>query len=408
MRLLHTSDWHLGQKFINQSRETEHEGALEWLLHTIREQSVDLLIVAGDVFDVSSPPVSAEEQYYRFLTRLRDTGCRHVVVIGGNHDSPSKLDAPRGLLRALDVHVVGSTTGELADELIELRGPDGELQALVAAVPFLRDKDFKFTISGETLDARHRRIQAGILQHYEELAGLVKKRLKGLKKKPPVIATGHLYAKGAQAAEEQANIYVGNLENIDAGQFPELFDYVALGHIHRPQALGKHKHIRYSGSPIPLSFSEVQERKIVVLADFEAGKGLTQLQELPIPVQRRLLSLRGAQAEVELKLQQAHDPEAPLPAWVEVTVESDYAVPGLDQHLRALTADMRLSILKLRNERRFDPVDGEETAEQLENLSPEEVFEKRCAGAGAEERDELLQTFRELRAWAAENADKIR
>ena len=408
MRLLHTSDWHLGQKFINQGREAEHEAALEWLLETIRAKSVEVLIVAGDIFDVSNPPVTAEEQYYRFLTRLKGTCCRHVVITGGNHDSPSKLNAPRGLLRALDVHVIGSTADDLSEEIVELRDEHGEVMAIVVAVPFLRDKDFKFLIPGESFGARVKRIQAGIHRHYAAVADLAEQRLDRLGRRVPVIATGHLYASGTVAAPEQANIYVGNLENIAADQFPALSDYVALGHIHRAQPIGGLDHIRYSGSLIPLSFSEVEDIKSVVLADFEPGRGLTNLRDLAVPTFRRLVTLRGPLEEIEDKLREANQPDDPLPAWVEVIVESDYAMPGLDRRLREFAADFNMELLKIRNERRFNTLEESVSVEALEDMTIEEVFLKRCAGETSEELENLVQTFRELRDWANQHPERLR
>jgi exonuclease SbcD len=408
MRLLHTSDWHLGQKFINQGREAEHEAALDWLLETIRSKGVEVLVVAGDIFDVSSPPITAEELYYRFLTRLKTTDCRHVVITGGNHDSPSKLNAPRGLLRALDVHVVGSTGDDLAEEIVEIRDRAGEVQGLVVAVPFLRDKDFKFLIPGETFGARVRRIQAGIHRHYAALADLVEQRLDQLGRRVPVVATGHLYTQGALAAPEQANIYVGNLENIAADQFPAIFDYIALGHIHRAQAIGGREHIRYSGSLIPLSFSELDDVKGVVLADLEPGRGVVNLRELGLPTFRRLLTIRGPLEDVEEKLVAANQPDDPLRAWVEVIVESDYALPGVDRRLRELAAGFNMELLKVRNDRRYTTLEESVEVEALEDLSIEEVFRKRCAGETEEELEHLVQTFRELRDWANQQAERLR
>lgn len=402
LRVLHTSDWHLGQKFINQSREAEHGLALEWLLQTIENERIDLLIVAGDIFDVNNPPVSAEELYYRFLTRLKSTCCRHVVIIGGNHDSPSKLDAPRGLLRALDMHVLGCATEDPADEIIELKNAAGELEALVAAVPFLRDKDFKITVAGESTDDRIDRIKEGIYRHYA-LAG----EQAAARARPgvPVLATGHLYAKGASSSGEQNNIYIGNLENIAAEQFPAIFDYVALGHIHRAQKVGKKNHIRYSGSLLPLSFSEISDKKSVLTVEFEPGKGLSAVREIPVPVFRRLLSLRGSLAKVEEKLQKANLPEDPLPAWVEIVVDGENTVGSLDRHLRELAKGFHLDILKIKHEHHAESLDQYTEVENLDALTPEEVFEKLLESRAEQDKTALLNTFRELRQWAEERGD---
>jgi exonuclease SbcD len=404
MRILHTSDWHLGQKFITQSREPEQQMALNWLLEVIEREQADTLIVAGDIFDVNNPPVSAEEMYYRFLTNLKKTCCRHVVIVGGNHDSPSKLNAPRGLLKALDMHVVGATTGEPQDELILLKDNAGEPEVLVAAVPFLRERDFRTTTAGESVDERIRRIQEGIVGHYHDLVGKAED-FKGF-----FVATGHLYAKGASTHEDQQNIYLGNLDNIAAEQFPARFDYIALGHIHRMQKVGKKDHIRYCGSLIPLSFSEITDKKSVILIDLDKKQKTPVIREIPVPVFRRLLTIKGSMTEVEKKLQKAHQPADPLPAWVEVIVTGDPGVAMPDRLLRELVVGMHLEILKVRVERNAFSLKEHVPSTDLAALSIDEVFEQRCIskGLGADEMGAVKQTFNELKEWILEHGDRVK
>lgn len=401
MRFLHTSDWHLGQRFITQSREQEQQMALDWLLEVIQTEQVDALLVSGDIFDVGNPPLVAEEMYYTFLTRLKNTCCRHVVITGGNHDSPSRLNAPKGILRALDMHVVGAAGGP-EEEIIQLKDPEGNLRATVLAVPFLRERDFRVTTSGESADERIERIQAGIIAHYQELAEAVADE-KGI-----VIAMGHLYAKGASTHAEQENIYLGNLDNIAANQFPERFDYIALGHIHRMQKVGKQSRIRYCGSLIPLSFSEISDKKGVFIVDLEEGKGLVEVREVIAPVFRRLITLKGTLEELEQKLLKAHRPEDPLPAWLELVVTGDPGVTAPDRHLRDLAAGLHLDILKIKIDRQAMALSEQAPAEDLSTLTVEEVFLQRCASRGLNEAEIniLKQEFYELQEWMrnAENA----
>lgn len=404
MRILHTSDWHLGQKFISQSREAEQQMALDWLLEVIEKEQVDVLIVAGDIFDVNNPPVSAEEMYYHFLTRLKKTCCQHVVITGGNHDSPSKLNAPRGLLKALNMHVVGATTGDLDDEIIVFEGKDGEPDLMVAAVPFLRERDFRTITAGESAGERIRRIQEGIVAHYQEIIA------KTIDFKGFMVATGHLFAKGASTHEEQQNIYLGNLDNIAADQFPERFDYIALGHIHRMQKVGKQDRIRYAGSLIPLSFSEISDKKGVLLVDFDKNQKTPAIREIIAPVFRRLVTIKGKMSEVEQKLQKNHQPTDPLPAWVEIIVTSDPGVAMPDRHLRDFAAGMHLEILKVRVERSASALAEQMPLMDLSALTIEEVFEQRCTAKGLndEEISTVKQTFSELKMWLTENGDKVR
>ena len=398
VKILHTSDWHLGQKFLSNDREEEHRRALQWLAETVEREQAGALIVAGDIFDIGNPPHYARRLYYDFLTRMLKSPCRHIVITGGNHDSPSMLDAPRDLLRALDVHVVGAATGNVEDEIIELRDAKGQLEAVVAAVPFLRDGDLRASVAGEGGADRMEQIKKAILEHYRAVAEACEKyRDAGV----PVIATGHLYATGAIASDKQDNIYIGNMDNIDARQFPAVFDYVALGHIHRAQAVGGLKHVWYSGSLIPLSFSETKDDKAVLAVEFE-GKKLAGVALLPLPVFRRLKTIQGSIEEVEEGLSRfAAKPERDAVPWVEIIVDTERAIPQLDVRLKAFTQDMNLEILKIRINRPQADTAIMHTVIELDALQPAEVFGQRCRQFAMSEESlrELETTFADLQEW---------
>jgi DNA repair protein SbcD/Mre11 len=403
MRLLHTADWHLGQKFLSMNRDEEQKMALHWLIEAIKTEKIDVLVVSGDIFDVNNPPVSAEQIYYEFLVKLRETDCHHVVIIGGNHDLPSRLNAPAGLLKALNVHVVGAATDDLKEEIIVLKDKKNELMGIVVAVPFLRDKDFRVSTSGESAEQRTQRIKEGIYTHYQEVTQkLMEEKGEFLpliydpNKRPPLITTGHLYATGASASEEQTKIYIGNLENISAEQFPICYDYVALGHIHRPQMVGKKNHIRYSGSLIHLSFSELKDDKIVLICDFENGQGLINLKEIKVPVFRKLWTIKGNMAEIESKLSKINQLDAPLPAWVEIMVEDTKSVLNAELSIREMAKGMNLEILRIRNLQSSFSLENYVQNENLDNLKPEDVFMKKISTYTDDEQEELRDTFREL------------
>ncbi|HMQ62707.1 MAG TPA: exonuclease SbcCD subunit D C-terminal domain-containing protein [Flavilitoribacter sp.] len=402
MRVLHTSDWHLGQRLLAFDREEEHRMALDFLLNLVREQAAEILIVAGDIFDTGNPPHYARSLYYNFLTRLLATGCRHVVIVGGNHDSPAMLNAPGELLRYLNIHVVGAFPGELKDEILRLKDARGQTEAIIAAVPFLRDRDLRYSEAGESSFQRQAKVKEAISAHYHALAGLLAAEKS---KDVPVIATGHLYATGATTSEKQNNIYAGNEENIDADQFPDLFDYIALGHIHRAQAVGGQSHIRYSGSIIPLSFSETADVKSVCLLDFD-GRSITRAETVEVPQFRRLKTIQGTLDEVREKLlafDRKGDRE--LTPWVEVIVETDQVIPQLDVELQEFVAEMNLVLMRIRLHRKqaVKAVDAA-LSESLEDLDVLEVFRRKCRvfGSPPEEMEELEQTFLELRSWMAE------
>lgn len=400
MKILHTSDWHLGQKFISWEREEEHALALDWLVATIEKEQVELLIIAGDVFDIGNPPSSSRALYYNFLKRLWKTSCRHIVITGGNHDSPQMLDAPREILQILNVYIIGKATEDPTDEIIVLKNEKGEREAVVAAVPFLRDQDLKRAVSGETGKDRIEKIKEGILAHYERV-GEAADNFK--KDKIPLIVTGHLNVTGHEASHQQDNIYLGNVENIRADQFPELFNYVALGHIHRPQSIGFEK-VRYSGSLIPLSFSETKDDKSVTLILFEKNI-IKKIEEIKLPIFRRLKTIEGSLEYVQERLEKLHhDYQEGLPSWVEVIVDSDTLIPNLSSQLQDFTKDFNLEILKTRHRTSRYSLSEQLTHEELDDLAPIDVFRKKCETTGRppEDVEELLTTFRELEEWMRE------
>lgn len=406
MKLIHTADWHLGQKFLYNDREAEHQRALDWLLETIRTEEVETLIIAGDVFDIGNPPNYARSMYYNFLVKLQGSCCRHVVIIGGNHDSPAMLNAPKEVLRTLNIHVVGAATKHLEDEIIILKNEKGTPEAVVAAVPFLRDRDLKISIAGESALERIERIKQGIYDHYHRISELLQDYAK---KDIPVIVTGHLYAKGAIASEKQDNIYIGNMDNIDANDFSPIFNYVALGHLHRAQVVGGAYHVRYSGSIIPLSFSEIQDNKSVTVVHFDGKKMKEGIKEIPIPLFRSLITINGDLEKVQKKLDKVNqqlDQEA-LKAWVEVIIDTEQLIPNLDGLLREYTKDMHLELLKIRINKKHISLETSVPELNLDDLEPGEVFRKKCESYGSppEEMDELMNTFKELQNWMQEQED---
>jgi DNA repair protein SbcD/Mre11 len=395
MKILHTADWHLGQKFFAFDREEEHRLTLDWLIEQINLQSIDLLIVAGDIFDVGNPPNYATKLYYNFFKSLLKTNCRQCIVIGGNHDSPAMLDAPKSLLEMLNIKVIAAATEPIEDEIIKIFDEDNRLQAVVAAVPFLRDRDLKNMVVGETLTEKLDLIKQGIYQHYQALATQCEPY-----RDVPIIATGHLFAKGAQSAEKQDNIYLGNMENISAGQFSNTFDYVALGHIHRAQAL-EAAHIRYSGSIIPLSFSENQDRKSITVVDFE-GKKIKKIEEIDVPSFRKLATIKGdietikerlLNLDAKLKLQS--ETNIKLRAWVEILVENEKNIPNLDSLFYDFCKDMYLDILKVRISTNFKTDTKDLFFEKdLEDMSPFDVFQKKLESVDTVMHEELNTTFK--------------
>ena len=367
------------------------------LLKTIREREVGVLLHAGDVFDNANPPNSALRQYYNFLRDLAKSRCHHSVIIGGNHDSVSTLNAPRNLLSAFNIHVVGGASAQLENEILPLKNENNELEAIICAVPFLRERDLQMAESGERASERHERLRDGILAHYQQAAELAQQ--------VPIIAMGHLYAAGATSSDSEKDIPIGNLGQVDASRFPEIFDYVALGHLHRPQMVGKREHIRYAGSPIPLSFSESSDEKSVLLLDFQNGK-LVDIEKIPIPVHRKLLRWRGSPEQLIDQILQFEKPDNEATPWIEAVVELLHFQPDVDQNLREAAAGKPLDILKVTTNYNRSVTalgDGPEL-QDLHELSVTDVFSQRCESANiAEDEKENMQgLFRDLLDWMEE------
>ncbi|WP_219921561.1 exonuclease subunit SbcD [Rufibacter sp. XAAS-G3-1] len=397
IRVLHTADWHLGQRLANQERTEEHRAFLHWLCQTICDQKIDLLLIAGDVFDTGFPSNTALKLYYDFLRQVKGTCCRDLVIIGGNHDSVSTLNAPAELLRHFNVHVVGGAPANAQDQVIVLTDDAGQPQAVVCAVPFLRDKDVRLSVPGETGEQREARLKQGICDHYNQFVPLVKEfKQQGI----PVLATGHLFAAGGSASDSEKEIHVGNLGQICGDQFPPEFDYVALGHLHRPQVVHQLPHIRYSGSPIPLSFSEITDKKQLVILDFEAGK-LTNIHEVAIPCWRKLVRFKGTIDQVLPKVIAYDNADLPFLAWAEVQLQYEH---NLHDHTAKLHEAFRLQqhvqLLIHRPQRTIDSqsLDQQLPPDQdLADLKPKDVFLKKCEEAlQTDSYQSLLSTFDEL------------
>ena len=396
MKILHTADWHLGKQLHKYGLDEDHRLFLEWLAQTIKERKIDLLLVSGDVFDTANPSNHALAQYYGFLKKLMGADCQ-VVVTGGNHDSPGVLNAPRELLQFLDIKIVGNVPENIQDELLHIVSPNGEV--IVAAVPYLREADLRKSVSGEGYEDRLSALRQGIRGHYEQLANLKDEYFARV----PSIAMGHLYVNGASISESERDIHVvGGEAAFSAEFFPSGFDYIALGHIHKPQRISNSDFIRYSGSPIPLSFSERDDSKYVLELTLENNK-INKVEALPVPAFRELRCFTGNLDEVEAALK-AYTFEALLPSYVEVHVTEPFADPQKELYFSYLlrefdNAPFRIIKPRLSFENRTKGADELfMTGTSIQDLSPREVFQQRLASENLDDKTQglLAEAFEEL------------
>lgn len=377
LRILHTSDWHLGQHFMGRTRHAEHLAFVDWLVAQVRQHAVDAVIVAGDVFDTGAPPSYARELYYRCVVGLQAAGAQ-FVVLGGNHDAPAVLGESRALLAHLGCRVVPAAGADLAEQVLVLARRDGSPGAVLCAIPFLRPRDLVQSQAGQGAADKQLALQEAIRAHYAGLHALALERsaaLGGL----PVVATGHLTTVGASASESVREIYVGALEAFPTSAFPAA-DYIALGHIHQPQKVGGLAHIRYSGSPIPLGFDEAPQQKEVLLVDFDLA-GLQAVTPLPVPRFQPLATLRGSLAALAPALVEAARAGTPaLPVWLDVEVATDDYLADLQPRIAQMAAGLPLELLRVRRARGNAAAAIENPArETLDELSPDQVFDRRLA-----------------------------
>ncbi|MBD8450828.1 exonuclease subunit SbcD [Serratia rubidaea] len=377
MRLIHTSDWHLGQYFFTKSRAAEHQAFLRWLIAQIEQHQVDALIVAGDLFDTGSPPSYARELYNRFVVELQQTGCQ-LVVLGGNHDSVATLNESRELLSCLNTTVIANAQPDAGQQIVTLNRRDGQPGALLCAIPFLRPRDLLTSRAGESGTQKQQALQEAIAGHYQALYQAACAQREALGLTLPIVATGHLTTVGVTTSDSVRDIYIGSLDAFPAQAFPPA-DYIALGHIHRAQQVAKSEHIRYSGSPIPLSFDELGNAKSVFMVDFADG-GLQQVTPLPVPLFQPMQLIKGDLAQIERQLQQFADYQGELPVWLDIEVATQDYLSDIQRRIQALADNLPVEVVLLRRskEQRRQAIEQQDK-ETLNELSVDEVFERRLA-----------------------------
>ena len=399
MHILHTSDWHLGQHFMGKSREAEHQAFLDWLIQCVNEHQVDALIIAGDIFDIATPPSYARRLYNRFIVDLQNTCCQQLVVIGGNHDSVATLQESKELLACLNTFVVGGVAQTPQEQVQVLKNSAGQPGAVICAIPFIRPRDVLESRAGDSGEHKQQALQQAIADHYQSIYTVAEKVADG---QLPIIATGHLTTVGGQLTESVREIYIGTLTAFPAAAFPPA-DYIALGHLHRPQRVSNHEHIRYSGSPIPLSFDEAGSDKEVTLVEFKDNR-LHKINSLPVPSFRKLLSISATLDDIERQLEQviAQTESFDLNPWVEIKITSDVYYNDLQNRVEKLVQDKpalnKCELFVKRVRKKSTASLALTKNDTLAELRVEDVFLKRLQQEqlGDEKNHQLTSAFQEI------------
>ncbi len=404
LRVIHSADWHLGHSLHGISRHYEQRCFLDWLLDRLEQVEADALVVAGDIFDSTNPPASAFALFYGFLTdaRRRLPGL-DLIVIGGNHDSAARLEAPSSLFQALGIHVIGAVTNAAGSGLdcrrllIPMTAKNGRTEGWCAAMPFLRNADLPPVEEGEDP------LIAGVRDHYQTLLRAARARHQDGQ---ALLATGHCYMVNSRLSEmSERRILGGNQHALPADIFPPEVTYAALGHLHLAQAVDREGRIRYSGSPIPLSLDEAGYPHQVVQVDLDQG-ALIDARAVPVPRSVDILRLPGEgpaplEQVIECLGQLELDPDLPPERYpfMEVRVLLERPEPGLRHAIEEQCEGRPLRLLKVSS---HYPGSDESLADllpqqRLEELDPEQVF-NRCYQASCDQPppDDLLACFREL------------
>ena len=401
MKILHTSDWHLGRSLYGRKRYDEFSAFLSWLGNIIENESIDALLVAGDIFDTSTPGNRAQELYYRFLCRVSGSCCRHIIVIAGNHDSPSFLNAPKELLRTLHVYVVGTMTDDPEKEVLVLNDEQNCPQAIVCAVPYLRDRDIRTVQPGETSDDKNAGFVEGLRNHYADVCAIAEQKKAAFEKEGhlsvPIVAMGHLFTTGGQTVDGDGvrELYVGSLAHVGEDMFPSSIDYFALGHLHVSQCVGRTEHIRYCGSPIPMGYNEASQDKNVVAVRFN-GTG-PEIRELQVPCFQPLVRIVGSLEDIHTRIQQLKREEST--AWLEIEYTGDEIIGHLQKTIDEVLIDSTMEVRRIKNKRVIDRVIGAiREGETLDDLDVNDVFE-RCLetfDVPAKDWEELTESYNEI------------
>ncbi|MCK9632597.1 MAG: exonuclease SbcCD subunit D C-terminal domain-containing protein [Methanoregula sp.] len=397
MKILHSSDWHLGSSLYGHKRHEEFEAFLIWLARLIQTEQIDVLLVAGDIFDTSTPSNRTQGLYYQFLNIVTAIPGLQVIITAGNHDSPSLINAPQELLKHLHIHVFGSIPDNPEDEILVIDDDKDQPSLIVCAVPYLRDRDIRLSEPGESIEDKTQKLEKGVQEHYLQVVGIAKAKRDELGGQIPIVAMGHLFVSGGKTVDDDGvrELYVGNLARIKAENLCDGIDYLALGHLHVPQIISGKDSMRYCGSPIALGFGDAGEQKQVVIIDFESGSRIIRTISVPKFQDIRTLKgdIRSVENEIRSLIKLDHN------VWIEVLFSGTHSASTVQAQLRELTDGTNVVLIRTK------PLDvgnyefkSEEESESLEVLSEMDVFQ-RCIDAEnlpIEDRQELMDAFLEI------------
>jgi len=402
MKILHTSDWHLGITFEGISREEDHKFFLKWLIKELRELEIDVLIIAGDIFDQPQPSAEAHKIYFQFLFQLsQQTSVKKVVIVGGNHDSPARLDAPAELLKLLDVFVVGGLSQDLSSlskYICPVFNKDGKIELVIAAAPFIHE----YRLGVRTAFQTEKEILQSFKEKMRDLYSALADEAELVAQGVPLIATGHLACAGYESDDAPLEVHmVGTLGGLPKDIFDSRFSYIALGHIHRSYRV-ENSNAYYCGSPIPLSIKESKQPRCVQIISFPENNFIDPIiEKKQILLLRNIVEFKGTLENVLEQIQNLKwvTPASPILC---IIVYVDFYTAGIDLEIRKkinkrfsknppILSNVKQIIKNIKNQNLFLPENL-----SLKDLTIEEVFLKMCESQNLNVEDDLLKAFQSL------------
>ncbi len=342
MKVLHTSDWHIGKKLFNQDRVSEMKQFFDWLIEVVESENIDILLVCGDVFDSFYPSNQSQKLYYDFLARFAKFSNKHLIITAGNHDSASFLSGSKELLTNFNIHVVANISENVADAIITIDDENGIQKAIICAVPFIRMQDIKIANDVVNFHDRQQKYQEAIIAYYRDIYHKAKQLQ--INENVPILATAHLTLYGTSSVSDDGvrDIFIGNIDGINHRDIDMGFDYLALGHLHQNQALTDN--IRYSGSPLMMTFNEINYNKQLLLLTFDDGASV-DVSYLDIPKYQQLARITGDEAHIIETLQDMVNNDLAL--WLEVILSSGSFSDAIIATFNDIIKGSNIKILKL-------------------------------------------------------------
>ncbi|QAA81474.1 exonuclease subunit SbcD [Aequorivita sp. H23M31] len=394
MKILHTSDWHIGKQLHKFDLAEDLDYFFKWLVDYIKTENIDILLVSGDIFDQANPSQAAYKQYYDVLKQLINLDCK-IILTGGNHDSASVLNAPKELLKTFDISVIGGATEKTSEMFVAVE-KNGE-KIVVAAVPFLKDRDIRKSVAGESYATKIEQIKMGLQSYFTNINSHYTQNHPD----HVFVLMAHLYVQGSQLSESERDIQIGNQAGIEALIFQDIPHYIALGHIHKPQVISQSRNIHYCGSPIPLSFSEREDCKQINVITIQNNQ-VYNVEIVPIPKYRNLVTFEGSLQEVKYKLEK-YSEETPLISLAEIIVNEEAESLETRQNFEEYVSSKPNEFIEIVKSRLYfkskirGATDAFAVGTDVADVTPMQMFEKKLElQSGMENTQELKNAFKEI------------